>query len=228
MSGTSARDVEVDKKIAELAPAFLSPDQINEARNNIKDILDGKSQNITPEFQEKMREAAMAGFRVALPGVIEYLKYLVESSECPNKIWKEKCIKNISTLETSLGDKDGLVAGCSEFKFGDKKAIAYIRLCSKDHDLTGQLIKMTKLFGEKYQENEAIVKGELSALVWWTRSVWKRVIHTNQKMAKQIQNIIGNKYSENIRSGLLVDQSNTTLYIDPTLPRRLGIFIELV
>jgi hypothetical protein len=226
-SQTTKFDALIDKKIAELTPNFVTPEQIAEAKERAQNALEGKSNEITPEMLEKMKGAADIIWRSGLPGTIEYMKYLVISSECPKKEFKEKCIKQIGKLENSLGDTDGLVATCMEFKFNGKSARAYIRLCDKDHDLTGQLIKLSTLFGEKYSDHESRLMKSLGEIVFNVRKVWTQVVYTNQKLAVKIQNIMANQYSENIRGGLKVDPTNTTLYIDPTLSKRLGIFIDV-
>lgn len=220
-------DTLVDKKIAEITPNFVTPEQIEEAKQKAQIALDGKSQEITPEMLEKMRDAANIIWRFGLPGTIEYMKYLVNSSECPRKEFKEKCVKSINKLDGLLGDKDGLVATCMEFKSGGKTARAYIRLCDKDHDMTSQIIKLSSMFGNDYPTHQKRLLTSLGELVFYNRKVWQQVVHVEQKLTVKIQNIMANQYSENVRSGLRVDPANSTLYIDPTLPKRLGIFIDV-
>ena len=182
------------KKIAEIAPNGLDAKQLDEARQQARDILDGKSNAVTPEMQQKMRESAMAAWRVGLPGVITYMKYLVESSECPKKDFKEKCTKKILKLESSLGDKDGLVGACLEYKFGERTARSFIGLCEKNHDLTAQLMKLQTLFGDKYNDHKPAINRSLGELILYSRLVWRQVTHTEQGLAAKIQNIIANQY----------------------------------
>lgn len=223
----SGHEVFIDKKIAELAPNSLSQEQIEAARQEARDILDGKSQKMTPEFQQKMHEAAMVAWRLGLPGIINYLEYLVATSECPKKEFKDACTATIKKLNSSLGDKDELVGACTELKFGGKIARMHIDLCPRDHDMSEQFIKLSAMFGNKYNDHVDKIKKSMAELILFSRKVWQQVIHMEQNMAIQVQNIMANKYSENIRKGLAVDTKNSTLYIDPDLPKRLGIIVDV-
>lgn len=227
------RDIVLEKKINEILPRNASQEQVEQVKKEAKDILDGKSNIVNPEFSANVREAAMFVWRIGLPGVLEYLKYLVNNSECPKKEMKDKCLRKINKLSKSLGDTDELIAGCMEYKIKTtqnsfKTVRAHIGLCSKDHDLTKEMIKIDSVLPkENFEENNKAVLRSLGELVFYSRQVWQQVIHREQKMAVMVQDIIANQYSENVRKGLMVDKENTTLYIDPTLDKRLGIFISV-
>lgn len=215
-------DLILDKKINELlspsAPQFV----VEEVKSKAKDIMDGKS-DITPEKLAGMKDAALMIWTIGLPGVQDYMKFLVNASSCTKQDLKDSCIKKINKLAVDRGI-DGTKGGM-EYKSGKKIARASFKLCDKGHDLSAELLKLYSLTGNDAAQKDKI-KQSLGYLTWATRSVFMQAIYAEQKMAKKLQEIMNNQYSTNVPNGLMIDSENTTLYIDPEAEKRLGIVVE--
>ena len=224
MSGNSKlTDLMIDKKINEILSPNAPQSVADEIKSKALNIMEGKS-DIDPKKLEGMKDAALMIWTIGLPGVQDYMKFLVNNSECTIQDLKDSCIKKINKLAADR-DIEGTRGGM-EYKNGKKVLRASYKLCKKDHDLSAELSKLYTMIGDDIN-NKAKINQSLGYLTFATRSVFTQIVHIEQKMAKKLQEIMSNKYSTNIPLGLQVDPENTTLYIDPEVEKRLGIVVEI-
>src|ERR1700690_1619214 len=133
MADSKINDLLIDKKINEI----LSPNAPQQVADEIKakaiNIMEGKS-DIDPKKLAGMQDAALMIWTIGLPGVQDYMKFLVNNSECTINELKDSCIKKINKLSVDRGI-DGTKGGM-EYKNGKKVLRASFKLCNKSHDLS--------------------------------------------------------------------------------------------
>ncbi len=116
--------------------------------------------------------------------------------------------------------------GCFEVTFYDTIAktgsTAYLRLavCKSNHDLGAQLKKLeTRCDPSKWKE----VLAHLSTLVALGRQVYATIAKDHEKL---LEKLVGSARKKSCMF-LSVDRTNTTLYVDPTWSKRIGIYVTM-
>lgn len=119
--------------------------------------------------------------------------------------------------------------GCMRVDFfnmitaGPDAAYLVLETCPPNHDLSAQLHKLHRLVdGDKWIE----VLKHLSMLVHLGRSVYNQIAQQNLPLLRRIYK----RGADDDCADLLqlgVDSRNTTLFVDPRWPERVGIFVKL-
>lgn len=119
--------------------------------------------------------------------------------------------------------------GCMRVDFfnmltaGPDTAYLVLEQCPPNHDLSAQLHKLHRLVdGDKWLE----VLKHLSMLVNLGRSVFNQIAQQNLPLLRRIyKRGSGDACADLLHLG--VDSRNTTLFVDPRWPVRVGIFVKL-
>lgn len=117
--------------------------------------------------------------------------------------------------------------GCQRIDYQDLatglRRTKYLELdvCDANHDLNAQLDPLKAAIGD---EKWPGVLKHLSVLVGIGRSVYTKFAHENPSLMAEIRQWLPEKDKEQDLLTLLVDTTNTTLYVLKHLPRRVGIF----
>lgn len=103
--------------------------------------------------------------------------------------------------------------------------VAYLRLaaCPRGHDLGAQLDKLRLCVSE---DGWKTVLQHLSALVCLGRSIYRTVALQKLDLIRGLFGLAADDGCERYLS-LQVDPANTTLYLDPAWPDRIGILVSL-
>lgn len=96
------------------------------------------------------------------------------------------------------------------FDKNGKEHIIYVLLkeCKKEHNLTEQMDKLMPYLNNEQQNK---ILQHMSALVLFIRTIYKSIVQ--------------NLNIDNIYKELLIDTSNTTMFL-PNIESRIGIFLE--
>lgn len=139
-------------------------------------------------------------YSLSLPSIKNLLLAIADKTDNTINIEKINDLYNISEIGSFKID----------YSKDNKACVTYIILknCDKDHNLTNEFDKLKPYLSEQ-QWNKVL--GYLSSLVYFIRVVYEN-IYKNIHM--------GTEYEK-----LLLDSSNTTLYV-PNIDIRIGIFLE--
>lgn len=198
-------------------------DKTELARKAAKIIEDArrKDPNAVAGFEEIRKHAATIGF----PAVRETFTILLERGFSPGPE-RDEMMKKLSDLFPITE------VGSIEVEFFNKalgradKAHLVLQRCPREHDLGAQLDKLRNSFDPAHAEAMwASVQKQLSILVFIGRDVYKRTVEQAGGFVAQLCRVC------DLPAGLLaslgVDKANTTLYLDPEWPERVGIFVHL-
>ena len=119
--------------------------------------------------------------------------------------------------------------GCMRVDFfntsTNRADVAYMVLdeCAADHDLGAQIVKLrTHVADEKWPE---VVK-HMSMLIHLGRSIYSQIAEKEKPLIRKIfSRPAAHDCADLLKLG--VDSRNTTLFVDPRWPQRVGIFIRL-
>jgi hypothetical protein len=95
--------------------------------------------------------------------------------------------------------------------------------CQSPHDLGKELNPLKAQVGEA---KWPVVLRHLSVLVALGRGVYHSVVQENKELVDEIVGHLSASQKEEFEHGMLVDPTDTTLYVLKSHPQRVGIFIK--
>jgi len=164
---------------------------------------------------------------MGLPAARASFKFMLDAAPATSpqrdKVIKKEALKEIENFSPITE------VGCMQIDFYNNETKrpdrAYLLLdeCSRDHNLTAELIKLRRVVSEeKWLE---VVK-HMSMLVHLGRSVYSQVAAKHKPLIRRIFNRPADHDCADMLQ-LGVDSRNTTLFVDPKWPRRIGIFMKM-
>ncbi len=172
-------------------------------------------------FEEIRKHAAAIGF----PAVRETFTILLERGFSPGqerdgmmqKLFNLFPITEVGSIEVEFFNKS---LGRSD------KAHLVLQRCPRGHDLGAQLAKLRDSFDPTHVDVMwPKVQKQLSMLVFIGRDVYKRTIEQASSFVAQLCRVC--ELPAESLAELKVDKENTTLFLDPEWPERVGIFVHL-
>lgn len=186
---------------------------VDDARRRDPDAVAG--------FEEIRKHAAAIGF----PAVRETFTILLERGFPPGSE-RAGMMQKLSALFPVTE------VGSIEVEFFNKplgrpdKAHLVLQRCPREHDLGAQLNKLRDRFDPaRVDAMWPNVQKHLSVLVFIGRDVYKRTAEQASDFVAQLCRVCG--LSADLLAALQVDTKNTTLFLDPEWPERVGIFVHL-
>ncbi|NBP86347.1 MAG: hypothetical protein EBU23_15095, partial [Mycobacteriaceae bacterium] len=176
----------------------------------------------TPEDREGLQSLQNLSLSMGLPAARACFRMMLEANDAapPLRAWANRQIDGFSPVTE---------VGCLQVDYFDaaarKPAVARILLeeCDRDHDFGAQLGALrARVSADKWAE---VIK-HVSMLVHLGRSVYSQLADANRPL---IRKIYGRPDTHDCAAEMKlgVDSRNTTLFVDPRWPRRIGIFIHL-
>ncbi len=193
------------------------------ARKAAKIVKDArrKDPDAAAGFDEIRKHTAAIGF----PAVRETFTILLERGFPPGTERDEM-------MQRLLGLFPITEIGSIELEFFNKplgrpdKAHLVLQRCPRAHNLGAQLSKLRDSFDPAHVEAMwPNVQKQLSILVFIGRDVYKRTAEQATDFVAQLCRVCG--LPADSLAALKVDAENTTLFLDPEWPERVGIFVHL-
>lgn len=216
-----AMDDAVEAALASAAAPGLSPPSseiIAEARARATDML----REMPSENGEGLKDLQNLTLSMGLPATRATFQFMIKAANLRGEAKKEalRAIAEFSPLTE---------VGCMKVDFYNQTSgspdVAYLILdkCPRLHNLGAQIDKLkAHVSDEKWPE----VIRSLSMLVHIGRSVYGQTARKHLDLIRQIHGSAADdpctKYLD-----LQIDRENTTLFLDPSWPSRIGIFIRL-
>ena len=196
--------------------AAAAPQLAEDAKSLLKQV------GATPEDREGLQSLQNLSLSMGLPAARACFRMMLEANgaAAPLRAWANRQIDGFSPVTE---------VGCLQVDYYDtvarKPAVARILLeeCDRDHDFGAQLGALRARVGaEKWVE---VVK-HVSMLVHLGRSVYAQLAEANRPL---IRKMYGRPASHDCAAEMKlgVDSRNTTLFVDPRWPRRIGVFVHL-
>jgi hypothetical protein len=186
---------------------------VDDARRRDPDAVAG--------FEEIRKHAATIGF----PAVRETFTILMERGFPPG-LERTEMMQKLSALFpiTEIGSIE--VGFFDKARGQPDKAHLVLQRCPRGHDLDAQLNKLRDRFDPDHAKSMwPSVQKQLSMLVFIGRDVYRRTIEQAPDFVAQLCRVCG--LSADLLAALQVDKENTTLFLDPEWPERVGIFVHL-
>jgi len=196
--------------------AAAAPQLAEDAKALLKQV------GATPEDREGLQSLQNLSLSMGLPAARACFRMMLEANAAgaPLRAWANRQIDAFSPVTE---------VGCLQVDYFDtivsKPAVARILLeeCDRDHDFGAQLGALrARVSPEKWVE---VIK-HVSMLVHLGRSVYAQLAEANRPL---IRKIYGRPASHDCAAEMKlgVDSRNTTLFVDPRWPRRIGVFVHL-
>ena len=204
---------------------ILEPIVSPEMEQKAKDFINKVGANETD--REGLQSLQNLTLSMGLPAARASFKFMLDAAPSTSpqrdKVIKKEALKEIEDFSPITE------VGCMQIDFFNNETRrpdrAYLLLdeCSRDHNLTAELIKLRRVVDEdKWLE---VVK-HMSMLVHLGRSVYSQVASQHKPLIRRIFNRPADHDCADMLQ-LGVDSRNTTLFVDPKWPRRIGIFMKM-
>ena len=197
-------------------PPDISPETEAKAKEFIQQV------GATEEDREGLRSLQNLTLSMGLPTARACFRAMLEanSASAAVRAWATREIAEFSPVTE---------VGCMQVDFFDKiagrPATAHLVLdeCPRDHDLSAQLARLrSRVNEEKWVE---VIK-HISMLVHLGRSIYAQIAERSKPL---IRRIYGRPADHDCAAEMQlgVDSRNTTLFVDPRWPTRVGIFVHI-
>jgi len=211
----------------------LSEDDIKAAQARAKTIIQEtrEAQQLAKETSgqadtplDGMEDMRALSLSIGLPVPRILFAQLVKATTSSTRDQKRDWIRKIMALSEIKA------TGCIQVDFLDnttkEKNTAYMVLdvCGKDHDLGAQL---DKVFSRVSSEKQEEIRKHLSMLIFLGRSAYGQLMVEGTTLLMDIAKTLPPSKNPFDPRQLVVDPTNTTLYLDIPGTRRVGIFVRL-
>jgi hypothetical protein len=224
-AGHSGADGAMDNAINAAISSVSAPGQeppsneiIAEARTRATDIL----QNLSGGEREGLNDLQNLTLSMGLPAARATFQFMIAAANLRGAAKKDALC---AVAEFSAVTEVGCIKVDFFNQTSGKHDIAYLVLdkCPRDHNLGVQLDNLkVHVSDDKWPE----VIRSISMLIHIGRVVYGQVARNNLDLIRRIHGYTPDdpctKYLD-----LLVDRENTTLFLEPSWPSRIGIFIRL-
>jgi hypothetical protein len=191
-----------------------SPEVVAEARVRAEKLID----DLSADGAEGVRDAYNLILSMGLPATRMTFQYMLKAAGLTGS-------ERANVRRQIAGFSPVTEHGCHRIEFHDrstgKGSVAYLVIdrCPANHNLDVQLGKLKdRVAPEQWSE----VFRSLSMLVFHTRSVYAQIAKHHAKLVLQLAG--PSKAAE--YSSLKVDPANTTLFVNPAWPNRVGIYVR--